>query len=471
MHISFIKHNPSLSSSCKSLSEYLEKENYGREKNLELFFEDVEEAELNNYDEQLEKQNRFFTNDVDQKEVFLNQNEATDLIDNNSSSRHTKNRSNFFMVNISPSKEELDHLKKIVDQELSNNGIGEKERRILEESEVGKKQLELMWNDLMHQAMREYAKDVMRDYAENFDRTVYVSPNNLPNQREEKIINSETKKELEKLKIDRKHPEYSEQYQKIREAKAEELGRELRVRKLTANDLVWFGKVEETRTYKPNDKWVIENRKSEKKISEIKNDKNLSVGEKAKKIDEIKSKMHKDRATGEVVREGMKKGGDQYHVHIVVSRYDNCPNKRYKGSISPVANHKNSKIADKEAKVGFHRDLFFQKVEKSFDEKFQYKRPEKLSYQSHKSTKANRRERIRSGVSLRRSGQTLLQPVKTELMKNSGMQEISKLNIMNNVSAELGFRIPMSIPKTPMDAAVKIIRTGIQKINEVSKGI
>lgn len=475
MHISFTKHNPNISSSSKGVMEYLEKENYGREKELENFFDEVEELEENNFDEQLENQNKFFSNDENGADRFYNQKEATDIIDNNKSSRHKEDQSNFFMINVSPSKEELEHLKKIADTELKNKGIGEKERKILEQTEAGKKQLEIMKNDLMHQAMREYTREVMKSYAENFNRKVYVNPEKLPNQKEEKIINLETKNELAKQGIDKKNPEYDKKYQEVREQKAKEIEKDLSVRPMTEKDLVWFGKVEETRTYKANDKWVMSNKQTLKEIEKLNKVENPNNKIK-EKIEALEKKLHKDRATGEIVREGLKKGGDQYHVHIIVSRYDNCPNKRFKGSMSPLANHKNSKMADKNSNVGFNRDNFFQKGERDFDVKFKYERSQKESYE-HKNFEKKKFKKKEMSIPKKlenlskNAGQKLLEPLKKEAMRNTGVNEISKLNIMNNVSAELGFRVPMSIPKTPLEASIKLIRSAIQKINDVSKGI
>lgn len=471
MHISFTKHDPNISSSSKGVMEYLEKENYGREKELENFFDEVEELEENNFDEQLENQNKFFSNEENGTDKFYNQKEATDSIDNNKSSRHKENQSNFFMINVSPSKEELEHLKNIADVELKNRGIGEKEQKILEQSEHGKKQLQIMKNDLMHQAMREYSRDVMKRYAENFNRKVYTNPDKLPNQKEEKIINLETKKELSKQGIDKKNPDYDKKYQEIRELKAKEIGKDLSVRPMTEKDLVWFGKVEETRTYKANDKWVMSNKDTLKQIEKL-NKVEKPSNKIKEQIETLEKKLHRDRATGELVREGLKKGGDQYHVHIIVSRYDNCPNKRFKGSMSPLANHRNSKMADKNSSVGFNRDEFFNKSEKAFDAKFKHERSEKQTYEFKKTEKKNKNDVTKKiGNVAKSTGQKLLEPLKKEAMKNTGVNEISKLNIMNNVSAELGFRVPMSIPKTPLEASIKIIRAAIQKINEVSKGI
>ncbi|MDF0720852.1 DUF5712 family protein [Kaistella sp. PBT33-4] len=474
MHISFTKHNPDLSPSCKSVTEYLDKENYGREQVVEAYFQELEDLSGNNFDDNLERQNLFFTNDREQEELFLSQEEATDLIDNNSGSRHRQTQSNFFILNISPSKDELDHLEAVSERELKNRGFGEKERKILEATERGKLQYEIMKNDLMHQMLREYAKDVMRDYAENFERKVYLNPENLPSQKEEKIINQETKKELRRLGLQIGDKEYDENYQRVREEQARELGRDLRMRPLTEQDLAWVGKIEQERTYKANDKWVMNNRKYEKDIARIQQDTVLSSKQKEEQSEKIRSRMHRDGVTGEIVREGMKKGGKQYHIHIIVSRYDNCPNRRYKGSISPLANHRKSKMANKNAVVGFNRDRFFSKTEESFDRKFMYDRPPAHSYKGYKERKQerNRTHTTVSSVSnyTRKTGQALIRPLIEESTRNTGVNEISKLNMLNNISQELGFRIPMSVPKTPMETAVRIIRMATGKLQDASRG-
>ncbi|RNA63946.1 hypothetical protein D1631_00095 [Chryseobacterium nematophagum] len=476
MHISFTKHDPNISTSCKAVIEYLEKENNTREKKLEHYFDGMSELYENKFDDHLEKQNKFFSNvEQDKEEKFFSQIEATDTIDANSSSRHKESQSNFFMINVSPSKQEIDHLKKIIDIELNNKGIGEKEQFILAQTDQGNNQLEIMKNDLMHQALREYSREVMQKYVENFNRTIYINPDKLPNQKEEKNINSETKLELNNQGIDKNNPNYEQLYQQIRENKAKLLGKDLSVRKMTEKDLVWFGKVEEKRTYKSDDKWVKDNKSTQKEIDRL--DKIVSESskknkERLEKIVTLEKRLHRDKVTGDVVREGMKKGGDQYHVHIIVSRYDNCPDKRFKGSMSPMANHKNSKIAGKNAQVGFNRDEFFKQTEKSFDQKFHYERPQKEKYEQRNFERKNYdRTGQKLSNAVKRTGTEILQPLKNEVMRNTGMNEISKLNISNNVSKELGFRVPMSIPKTPMEASIKLIRSTIQKISEVSKGI
>lgn len=464
MHISFTKHDADISQSCKAVTDYLDKENSSREKEFENFMDEFESNQLADFDQQIEKQNLFFTSDESDGDQYLNQSSATDLIDNNRSSRAKENESKFFILNVSPSKDELEQLNRIIDLELKSRGIQEKEIDLLNQNAEGKQQLMMIKNDLMHQCLREYTNDVMKDYAENFNRTVYSNPDQLPNRKEEVQINAQTRKELERLNIDKKNLKYAEKYQTIRKQKAAALGKDLSVRKMTEKDLVWVAKVEEKRTYKGNDKWVRENRKIKKEIKSLESGKGN-----ADKIEKLQSQLHRDRATGEIVREGLRKGGQQYHVHVIVSRYDNCPNARFKGSISPLANHRNSKVAGKNAQVGFNRDEFFKKVELSFDKKFRYERTR--SYE-----KFNEQKKIRSGKksnveSLSKGlSSNLIAPIKNEVFKKSGLYELQKLNINSTISKELGFRVPLTIPKTPLEVAVKTIKTVITKMSDVSKG-
>lgn len=464
MHISFTKHDADISQSCKAVTDYLDKENSSREKKFENFMDEFESNQLTDFDQQIEKQNLFFTSDESAGDQYLNQNSATDLIDKNISSRAKENESKFFILNVSPSKDELEQLNRIIDLELKSKGIHEKQVNLLNQTAEGKQQLMMIKNDLMHQCLREYTNDVMKDYAENFNRTVYANPDQLPNRKEEVQINAQTRAELERLNIDKKDPEYAEKFQSIREQKAASLGKDLSVRKMTKKDLVWVAKVEEKRTYKGNDKWVRENRKIKKEIKSLES----GIGN-DDKIEKLKSQLHKDRATGEIVREGLRKGGQQYHVHVIVSRYDNCPNARFKGSISPLANHRNSKVAGKNAQVGFNRDEFFKKVELSFDKKFRYERTrsyEKFNEQKKiRSGKKNNVESLSKGLS-----SNLTAPLKNEVFKKSGLYELQKLNINSTISKELGFRVPLTIPKTPLEIAVRTIKTVITKMSDVSKG-
>ncbi len=78
----------------------------------------------------------------------------------------------------------------------------------------------------------------------------------------------------------------------------------------------------------------------------------------------------------------MKKDGEQSHIHIIVSRKDASNSV----SLSPGSKHKASEVEmhGKNVKRGFDRDKFFAKAEKTFDNKFGYKRNFAETYKAKK---------------------------------------------------------------------------------------
>ena len=160
-----------------------------------------------------------------------------------------------------------------------------------------------------------------------------------------------------------------------------------------------------------------------------------------------------------------------YHVHVLVSRYTKCPNADKKVSISPLANHKQGKVADTNKSVGFNRDVFRTKVERSFDEKFKFERLN--TYENYKNRKLSVKKKLDkvANVGVNYVKNEVLQPIKNEIAKNTGISEIRKLNPQNTLSKELGFKVPLSLPKTPLQGAVKLVRSAIGKIVDHSKGV
>lgn len=463
MVATFTDHSADISTSSKGVFEYLEKENAEREVEMLGATEELlkeEEIELN----------KFFNQDTSKT---FDLKEAHKTIDNNSSSNHKNTDANFYMINVSPSKAEIDHLKKIVDIELEQKGFDKKTRDFLEQTEKGKLALDNMKRDLMHQQLKEYSRDVMKDYAENFNRQVFKNENLLPNKAEYSAINKEAKKILEDQKINRKDENYFDKLEDLKTQIAKEKGFDLSKRPMNENDIVWFGKVEEKRTYKENDKWVIQNKQILKEVEKMKKD-NVSSSEISKKLETL----NKDRTTGEIVRAGMLKGGDQYHVHIVVSRYTNAQAKDKKISLSPKANHKRGKVASSNKDVGFDRKAFYNKVEKTFDDKFKFVRLNTFENYNSRKKQAN----LSASKFVSRAGEKtanvakstitnhVFKPIKNEIKNLSGMNEIRKLNPNNAISKELGFRIPLKIPTSPMKVAIDLVRAGVGKIIDISKG-
>ena len=104
-------------------------------------------------------------------------------------------------------------------------------------------------------------------------------------------------------------------------------------RGLTVDDLVYYGKIEQERTFKGTD-------------PDVKNG---------------------------LARLGEKKPGLQTHAHVIISRMD----KDMTMSLSPLANSRgsaNHQLNGQHIQVGFNRDLFKEYAERSFDEHYHYQR-------------------------------------------------------------------------------------------------
>jgi len=131
MHISYKAHNfKQKGTSSKGIFEYLTKEDL-----------DKDEA-------------RFFNHDS--KAITLN--EAIEGIDNNKGS-HGNKVSKFYMLNVSPSKKELQHLNDLAEEFAKNTHI----------EDLSKEEIKQKYYNLF---LEEYAKRTMENYAENFGRDI-----------------------------------------------------------------------------------------------------------------------------------------------------------------------------------------------------------------------------------------------------------------------------------------------------------
>jgi len=118
-------------------------------------------------------------------------------------------------------------------------------------------------------------------------------------------------------------------------------------------------------------------------------------------------------------------------------------------SLSPLANARDSKMAKQGAQVGFHRDVFYQKCESLFDEKFDFQRQH--SYEQYKQ----RKDHLRS---LRSEGKRFLN-------KHTGINKIKQeLMPFQKIKDQLGIaNIPTSFPTSITREAVKVVRKIIDK--------
>lgn len=244
--------------------------------------------------------------------------------------------------------------------------------------------------------------------------------------------------------------EYSSVKEDIKHQVWRENGFDPTKRSIEGKDLLYFAKVETQRTYKHTDKAVLKNRPILKQIEGY--NKSINPINKAK-IKELEKELLRDKHTGEVIREGVKKGGLQYHTHIVVSRHDRTSvNPRDKVSMSPMANSREGEIAYTGAKVGFNRDNFFRRSEKIFDNKFEYQRPVQEQYHYKNEVSKEIRGKVEGVV----KGE-----IKKEIMKHTGMGVVkNELNPTQKAKQEImPIPLPTSFPKSAVDLAFKVAKT------------
>ena len=153
------------------------------------------------------------------------------------------------------------------------------------------------------------------------------------------------------------------------------------------HDLLWFGMVEKDRYWKISDKEIRFNSRLEKQIGTLrrKGDRDERV---QKKIEQLEKRLIRecDVRTGgsrEVLRAMMPKSGDNWHVHISVSRRDitNTFN------LSPNANGRGSKkhvLNGQSVRIGFDREAYKIECEKLFDRMFLHERLQTESYEQAK---------------------------------------------------------------------------------------
>jgi len=166
--------------------------------------------------------------------------------------------------------------------------------------------------------------------------------------------------------------------------------REINGRPITIDDIKYYAKIEHQRTFKGMDFQVKENQPFATKILQLKADiRNIQEGRAEGNIKKMKKGITKlerqapHQQNGKRIVQGMKKDGDQSHIHIIVSRKDASNSI----SLSPGSKYKTSKVEmhGKMVKRGFDRDAFFEKAEKTFDKTFGYKRNYAETYKAKKT--------------------------------------------------------------------------------------
>ena len=272
MYISITKQHldATFSQSCSDYVVYLEKENEGKQPEL---------------------QEHFF----DQNHDRLPPEQVIKEIDGNTA-KLKKQEPKFFALTINPSQRELKHI---------NNDPN---------------------------LLKQYVREVMKDYAASFHRDIPVS----------------------------------------------------------VDCIKYFAKLEYERTFKGFDREVKENQVFRAKIVRLENEiRMVERGEVSGNVKMMRKEIAKLNAQiphyidGQVVAQGMQKPGLQTHIHIIVSRKD--VTNRY--SLSPGSKYmeSESRLNGKMVKRGFKRDQFYENAEKRFDTLFNYQRNYVESYGARKA--------------------------------------------------------------------------------------
>ncbi len=157
-------------------------------------------------------------------------------------------------------------------------------------------------------------------------------------------------------------------------------------------NLLWFGMVEKDRYWKSQDKEVRSNARIQNQIACLRSQSEQGKAVSAK-IEALEKQLIREcdvRAGGsrEVLAPMMPKSGDNWHVHISVSRRDITNT----FSLSPNANGRGSKkhvLNGKSVRVGFDREAFKIACEQNFDRLFVHSR---LATESYEQAKRLRKE-------------------------------------------------------------------------------
>lgn len=170
-------------------------------------------------------------------------------------------------------------------------------------------------------------------------------------------------------------------------------------------DLVWYGRVEQERYWKYNDKEVQHNKKIDSRIERAGRSKTLTDIQKQISISTLRGEyiLESDvRKAGKdiPVREMLPKNGNNYHIHVVVSRRDK--EQQYKLSpLSKARSNASHKMNGQVCKIGFDRNNFAQSAETKFDKTFAYERSWRESLEAYKLARENpelHKERVREEI-------------------------------------------------------------------------
>ena len=159
---------------------------------------------------------------------------------------------------------------------------------------------------------------------------------------------------------------------------------------ITVDQIKYFAKIEHERTYRGFEKEVLENAPYRKRIVKLENDiQKVYRGELEGNMKKLQQKIAQlkeaapHKIEGKMIVAGIKKEGNQSHIHIIVSRKDASNS----FSLSPGSKYKASQVEmhGKKVQRGFDREQFYEKSEVVFDKLFDYKRNYIETYKTKKT--------------------------------------------------------------------------------------
>lgn len=188
------------------------------------------------------------------------------------------------------------------------------------------------------------------------------------------LVVSPSQRELKHIGDD---PEKLRQY--TRELMKDYAASFYRDKEVTVKDILYFAKLERERTYSERDKEVNENQAHANQILQLQHQiRAINRGAEQGDITKLQEKIEAlekeapHRQNGKRIVPGMAKKGYQSHIHIIVSRMD-VTNTH---SLSPGSKFRTSEttLNGEKVKQGFNRDKFFRSAEKTYDTQFGYRR-------------------------------------------------------------------------------------------------
>ncbi len=233
--------------------------------------------------------------------------------------------------------------------------------------------------------------------------------------------------------------------------------RELNGKPIRIEDIKYYAKIEHQRTFKGSDIQIRENQPTLTEIQKLRKEiRNIESGQKEGSIKSLEKQIVKlelaapHRQNDQIIVRGMKKDGNQSHIHIIVSRKDTSNSV----SLSPGSKYKSSEVMmnGKLVKRGFDRDQFFAKAEKTFDKTFSYKRNFVETYQARKDFVKNTNFYFMALLRLPTSEKAIA----FKMLRESGMP----IQTIPTSSAQLALKVFNRLRKG-LDIAIKSSSIGI----------